>query len=198
MAFITAPTLKIRSIQWTLDRPAQANVSQWTGRRTLIANPWHGKWSAKVELSPLVSEANVRAVRSFLARCKGSLNTFRMFATETAQNANSGVTVTSTVAAGVTSFAISGAATTLKDGQFVTVNGQLLQLTADQSGTTLTFEPPLRQQATAATKVVTSRPYDLVYMTNSQSGWGVGAGQLYSIGFEVEEAILETDGTAPE
>lgn len=198
MAFITAPTLKIRSLEPRLDRPAQANVSQWTGRRTLIANPWHGKWSFKVELAPIVTETNVRTIRSFLARCKGSLNTFRIYATQAAQNSNSGVTVTSTVAAGVTSFAISGAATTLKDGQFVTVNGQLLQLTADQSGTTLTFEPPLRQQATAGTKVVTSRPYALVYMTNSQLGWSVGAGQQYGISFDVEEAILETDGTAPE
>jgi hypothetical protein len=198
MGFITAPALKIKSIQWTLARPAQVNVSAWTGRRTVISDPWHGKWSARVELAAIVGEANVRAVRSFLARCRGTLNTFRLYATENAQNANLGVTVGSTAAAGATSMSLAGFSSSLLDGQFVTINGQLLQVIADQSGALITFEPPLRQQATAGTAVVTSRPYALVYMSSASLGWSADVGQLYGISFEVEEAILESDGTVPE
>lgn len=198
MAFITAPVLPIRSIQWSLERPAQINVSAWTGKRTVVANPWYSKWRARVELAPIVGEANVRAIRSFLARCRGSINTFRLYATEGDQNANDAVTVSATAAAGATSMAITGAETALLDGQLVTVNGQLLQLTADQSGSTISFEPPLRAQAAAGTAVVTGRPYALVHMAAAQAGWGVDPGQVYGIAFDVEEAILEADGAAPE
>jgi hypothetical protein len=198
MARISAPTFRVRSITWDLDQPGDANVSAWTGKRQAVTNPWHGRWSARVQLAPVVGEANVRALRSFLARCRGKLNTFRLRATEGAQNANSGVTASATVAAGARSMDIIGYTTPLLDGQFVTVKGQLLQLTADQSATLITFEPMLRQQITGGTTVVTSRPYALVYMTSSANGWSVDPGQQYGISFDVEEAILEDDGSPPE
>jgi hypothetical protein len=200
MAFITAPAFKIKSVSWSLDRPSQSNVSSWTGRRQVLTNPWHGKWSAKVELAPIVGEANVLAMRSFLARCRGSVNTFRLYATEGAQNANGGVTVFATAPAGNAAIQLTGYASRLLEGQFFTVNGQLCLCTADQdTGTSIvTFEPPLRQPAAAGTPVVTSRPYALVYLSSSTAGWDVGAGQVYGISFTVDEAILEADGAAPE
>jgi hypothetical protein len=196
--FIPAPALPIKSIRWDLDQPGQVNMSAWTGRRSVMADPWHGRWSARVELAPIVGEANVRAVRSFLARCRGSLNTFRLYASEGPQNGNGGVTLAADVAAGARTMTIAGAATPLLDGQFVTLNGQLLQLVADQAGATLTFEPMLRAAATTGTVVVTSRPYALVYMTSSSNGWSVDPGQVYGLSFDVAEAVLEADGTVPE
>jgi hypothetical protein len=198
MAFITAPNLNIRSIDWDLDQPGDSNESAWTGTDTTVTNPWHGKWSAKVQLAPILGEANVRSVRSFLARCRGKLNVFRLYATEGPQNANSGVTLSANVAANARSVSITGATTQLKDGQFITINGQLLQVVADQSESLVTFEPMLRAAATAGTIVVTSRPYALVKMTASSNGWGVDAGQQYGISFDVTEAVREADGTVPE
>lgn len=198
MARISAPALPIASISWMLDRPSQANVSPWDGTRRLMAEPWHGKWSASVELAPIVGEKNVRALRSFLARCLGSINTFRLYATEGPQNANSGVTAAAAAAQGAKTITLAGYATALLDGQFVTVNGQLVQLTADQAGAAITFEPPLRAPVALGTTIVTSRPYALVYMASQSGGWSAGPGQVYGIRFDVEEAVREDDGVAPE
>lgn len=198
MAFITAPDFPIRGIQWSLDRPSQSNVSGWTGKRTTVTDPWHAKWRAHVELATQQGEDAFRVYRSFFARVKGTINTFRLYATAGAQNANSGVTLSAAASAGATSITITGASTPMKDGQFFTLNGQLCVCTADQSGSTLTFEPMLRQAATLGTKVVTSRPYALVYMANQQIGWNIETWRRYGVSFDVEEAILETDGAVPE
>lgn len=198
MAFVTAPDFAIKAIQWSLNRPAQINVGAYTGVRQAVATPWFTQWSAHVELGQRQGESGFRLLRSFFAKCRGSVNTFRIYATPELQNSNSGVTVASTAAQGATTMTISGASTALLEGQFFTVNGQLCCCTADQSGSTLTFEPPLRQQATAATKVVTSRPYALVYLSNPQQSWSEGNWRLFDMSFDVSEAILETDGTVPE
>lgn len=197
MAFIAAPALNIRLIEWALDRPAQINVSL-SGKRTVSSTILYGKWSARVELAPIVGQANAQAIRSFIARCNGPLNRFRLYATESAQNANSGVTVSAAATAGDTALTITGYTGALLAGQMATINGQLVQITADQSAGTITFEPPLRADASVGTTVVTSRPYALVRMADSTAGWSVGPGQVYEIAFDVEEAVGESDGVVPE
>jgi hypothetical protein len=197
MAVIQAPNWRIRRIEWELDRPAQMNVSAYTGRSKVVANPWHGKWRAKVEMAPIVREENIRPWRAFFAKLRGQVNTFRLPATEGKQNSNNGVEVASTAAANATSITITGAGSPLFAGQRVTVNGQLLQLT-DVSGNTLTFEPPLRAEAEAGTTVVTSEPYALVRLSASAWGEAVDVGQVYGFAFDAEEAIGETDPSPPE
>lgn len=194
MAFITAPDFKIVTIRWELSRPAQINRSDWTGRRTVVVNPWHAKWRAHVELAVQQGEENFRALRSFFARCRGSVNTFRLYATAGKQNDNFNVRVDTAAAQGATSLTLAGYDTALLDGQMVTVNGQLLQLTKAQSGATITFEPPLREAAAAGEPVATSRPYALVHMAQSSSAWGVEPWRRFTTSFDVEEAILEADG----
>lgn len=197
-SIVRAIDLPIRAIEWRFGSAAKNNASGWTGSRTVVADPWRKKWRARVELAVIQGEANVAETRAFLARCKGQVTPFRLYATAGAQNANSGVTVSSTAAIGATSMAITGAATALLDGQLITVNGQLLCLTADQSGSTITFQPPLRQAASAGTTVVTSRPYALVHMAASSVGWQIGPKRLFNVAFDVEEAMLEADAAAPE
>ena len=140
----------------------------------------------------------VRALRAFLVNLKGAINSFRLYATIELQNANTGVTVSSTAASGASTMAITGYTTAMKAGQYMTVKGQLVCCTADQSGSTVYFQPPLRQSASAGTTVVTSRPYALVCLTDSRVGWAIGNARMHSISIDVEEAILETDATAPE
>jgi hypothetical protein len=198
MAFVATPDLPIREIQWTLDQPAQSNVSAFTGKRTVMAQPWHAKWSAHVDLATQQGDEGFRALRSFFIRLRGSTNTFRLYASAGPQNANTGVTLAADAAAAATSITITGAATPLLDGQFFTLNGQLCCCTADQAGSALSFLPPLRTAATAGTTVVTSRPYALVYLANSPLAWSVAQWRRFGLSFDAEEAILETDGTAPE
>jgi hypothetical protein len=179
---------KIRRIQWSLDRPAQVNRSAYTGARRVVANPWHGKWSARVELSTIVGEANVLAWRGFLALLKGQINTFQLPATEGPQNGNSGVTVSVSAAQGATSVTLAGAATNLTTGQFITINGQLLLVT-NGGASTIQFEPPLRAAAPATTGVETARPYATVALSDSAFAWSVDPGKQYGISFDVEEAF---------
>jgi hypothetical protein len=196
MAIQTFPAgARIRRIEWRLERPAQVHRSAYTGKRVVVANPWFGRWLAKVELSPIVGEANVLQWRAFLGSLRGQIHTFRLPVTERPQNSNAGVTVSSTAAQGATSMTLAGAATALLPGQFITVNEQLLQVVS-VAGAAVTFEPRLRVQATAGTGVITSEPYALVSLAGDSSGWAVDAGQLYGIGFEVEEAVGSSDTAA--
>lgn len=188
MATITAPDFTLRNIEWSLDRPAQINRAM-TGVRTAPAEPWYGKRFARVELATIHDEDDYRLLRSFFVRCQGQVNSFKLYAVVENQNSNSGVTVGSTAAAGAVSMTLSGTTTALTEGQMVTVNDQLLTLTEDQSGSTITFEPPLREQASSGTSVETSRPWALVKLAAPQAGWGVDAPGQFNAAFEVEEAF---------
>jgi hypothetical protein len=185
VALITAPTFALSGIQWALDRPAQINVAV-SGKRT-ADEPLYGKWSGHVDLMTTGSESDFLPIRSFLVRCNGPVNTFDLPATVEPQNADSGVTVASTVAAGVVTLSLSGYSTPLTDGQMVTVGGQLLQLTADQSGAAITFEPPLRVQATAGDAVETANPFATVRLTQSEVGYTIEPPQRFTTSFDVEE-----------
>jgi hypothetical protein len=184
---------KIRRVSWSLDRPAQVNRSAYTGARRVVANPWHGKWSARVELSTIVGEGNVRPWRAFLAKLKGQINTFGLTATEGPQHAAANPTLASAAAQGATSVTLASSPP-LTAGMFATFvyasgNNQLVQLTADIAAGVISFEPPLREAYSAGWTVETKVPWALVALTDSVVGWSVDAGQLYGISFDVEEAF---------
>jgi hypothetical protein len=187
VALISAPPLGIANIEWTLDRPAQINIDL-VNKRT-VGTPLYGKWFASVDLAPIVGENNFRQVRSFLFRCNGVANSFHLAASCAAQNANSGVTLSAGASAGDTSVTISGAATALLDGQLVTINNQLLQLTEDQSGSTITFEPPLRAAVSAGASVETANPYALVRMASGAIAYEISVGHRFDCSFAVEEVV---------
>lgn len=196
MTIIATPAaVRIAEIDWTLDRPAQVNRSQWSGKDQVIADPWHGRWSAEAVLAPIIGEPNILAWRAFLAKLKGRINTFRLIAVEKAQNAYT-PTVQTTTAAGAVALPLTGfpaaVATVMLAGQMLTVNDQLCILTADlvtnSSGQgTATFEPPLRAQAASTTAVEVRLPTCLVALAASTAGWSVGRGQIYGIKLSVEE-----------
>lgn len=194
MANLTLPAgAKIRRIQWTLDRPAQVNRSAYTGARRVVANPWHGKWSARVELSTIVGEANVRPWRAFLAKLKGQINTFSLPATEAPQHAAANPTLASAAAQGATSVTLASSPP-LTAGMFATFvypsgNHQLVQLTADIAAGVISFEPPLREAYSAGWAIGTQVPWAMVALADSVVGWSVDAGQQYGISFDVEEAF---------
>lgn len=187
-------TLPIRAINWAYECPTAMLAGVYTGRASIITEPWRARWRASVELAPVGGEDEFRQIRSFLAQRKGRIVPFKIAATAEPQNENTGVTVGANADQGDTSMTISGAATALLDGQYVTVNGQLLCLTADQSGTTINFRPPLREDAAAGTPVATASPYAFVHMAESRLGYSVGLGPIFGASFEVEEAIREPGG----
>lgn len=197
MAVISLPaSVRIANINWALDRPAQLNRSQWTGKEQVIADPWHGRWTAEAELAPVVGEANVLAWRAFLAALKGRVNTFRLPAVEKDQAANDSVSVSILAAAGATTINSGGwgvsTANVMLAGQMFTLNDQLCVLTANASSNAsgfadLTFQPPLRAGATVNTPIIVRKPTALVALASSTAGWSVDRGQVYGIKLNVEE-----------
>jgi hypothetical protein len=187
----------MRAVQWSFNRADSILRSGWTGARTIVAAPWNAKWQAHVELATLQGEANMAAVKAWLGQRRGKLTPFRLYATTEAQNSNTGVTVSGSASQGATSLDLAGYSDQLLDGQFVTVNDQLLCLTEDQSGDTITFQPPLRQRAVAGREVETARPYAYVHLSTSNVGWQVGSARLFNVSFDCEEAAMENEGVVP-
>lgn len=181
MATISFPAAaKIRSIRWELERPAQVHTSGYTGRRVVVADPWHGRWRATFELAPIVGQDNFLAWRAFMAALRGQINTFRLPATEKPQNGSGLVTVSG--AAGATTITLGAA---VAAGDFITVNNQMVVATT--SGSSPTIEPALRVAASGSAEI--GNPYCLVSMSDPRVGWSVEPGQLYGAAFSVEEAF---------
>jgi hypothetical protein len=207
MAIIALPatTRFARKIEWTLDRPAQVNRSGWTGRRQVVANPWHGMWRAQVELVPIIGEANVRPTRAFLAKLKGQINTFLLPAVEGDQHSYvspftgtvvSGAAGASTMVVGsMPAFVTYLTAGCLMQIPLPSGKNQMVMLTqdlvSDSFGVgTATFEPPLRETAAVSTAIEAKRPCCEVALAGSSISWGVEPGKIYGVGtLQLEEAF---------
>ena len=192
MTIITAPYLPISQISWSLDRPATVNRSAYTGARRVVANPWHGIWRAKVDLAPQQGEANFYALRAFFAQLVGQINTFLLPATEASQGL-SDTTVASGAAAGSNTLVMAASAS-VSAGMYATVtlpsgNRQMVMITVTSTGTTLTFEPKLRESAAVGAAVVLSSPVCHVALDQSSFTWDVAQWRRYGMSFGVEEAF---------
>lgn len=195
MPTITFPaTPKPQSMSWRLVMPSQTNISEWTGRRQTVASN-RGWWECQLTLPPLVGGTRVNPWRSFVVQARGQVNDFQVPVDPTAQSA---VVATPLInGAGQTgrSLASDGwpvSSTVLQAGQFITINNQLLQLTANvvsnASGqATLTFEPPIRVSPADNAAIEFKNPYCLMYMLEEPT-ISVEAGYVYSLSLNLRES----------
>lgn len=170
MAIIPLPAgAEFDRIDWRPLEAVQVNRSQWNHRRRVLDLD-NGYLAASVEIE-VTTENEDRAWRAFHALLRGPANTFRLPATPCQQTVITGTAIQAAAAAtaGATSLSTknwANASVLLKAGQYVTVNDQLLLLTADvpASGTnrTITFEPPLRADVALDTTILTEHPTGLV------------------------------------
>ena len=203
MTLITPPAaLPVRRIQWQLRQPAQLNRSGWTGRRQVVGLPGGAMWSASGEFTPIVTQADVLKWRGFFTSLRGPFNTFNLTAVEEAQHALSQPTITAG-SAGAFTATMTGlpvSATLLPAGSYMTIklsdaSYQLVCLTAALAGNgsgngTATFVPALRNSAaTGAGSAETISPWCVVSMASDTWGYDVEPGQIYGIGFQVEEVL---------
>lgn len=200
MAIIPVPSaMKIREASWRLTSPSQANHSAYTGRRKVLADPWHSRWTAQIQLAPLTA-ADMRLLRSFAAQLRGVVNTFRLEAVEEAQTvlAPGAITASGATAALSRTMLTAGwtasTAAVAKAGMLFTVNDQLCVLTADANSgadglATLAFEPPLRAAVAGGAAVEVRLPTALVALTTPDFGWTAQLGPIYDLSFEVEEVF---------
>lgn len=195
MPTITFPaTPKPQSMSWRLVMPSQTNISEWTGRRQTVASN-RGWWECQFTLPPLVGVTRVNPWRSFVVQARGQVNDFQVPVDPTAQSA---VVATPLInGAGQTgrSLASDGwpvSSTVLQAGQFITINNQLLQLTANvvsnASGqATLSFEPPIRVSPADNAAIEFKNPYCLMYMLEEPT-ISVEAGYVYSLSLNLRES----------
>lgn len=105
----------------------------------------------------------------------------------------SATTATASAAQGATSITLSTSPAMTK-GMLATVtlpsgNRQMVMLTADISGSTITFLPPLREAISSGASVEVTNPTCQVALVNSEYGWTVAPWRRYGIQFDVEEAF---------
>lgn len=195
MATITFPsTPKPQSMAWRFVMPSQTNVSDWTGKRQTIASG-RGWWECQLTLPPLVGTTRVNSWRSFIAQARGRTNDFQIPVDPTAQSAAVATPLVNGAGQTGRSLASDGwplSSTVLQAGQFITINNQLLQLTANvvSNGTgqaTLTFEPPIRVSPADNAAIEFKNPYCLMYMVEEPT-LSVEAGYVYSLSLNLRES----------
>lgn len=197
MTLITMPAAPVPAeIEWTHDQPSQSNRSEFTGIRRTTILPQAARWEAKVTLPVIQGEAAFRPWRGFLAKLRGTANSFRLGATETDQIIGVAVTATAGGQQG-TFLATTGwgpAGLKLPMGSLVTIGDQLLELVDDVvagggGNAVLSFAVPLRVSPAAGAPIEVRRPYGVMSLKDSKPGWKVSPGQLYQVQFDCEEAF---------
>lgn len=196
MATITFPSSpKPSGMQWRLVMPAQNNVSGWTGQRQVIASN-RGWWECSVAFPPIVGRTAARPWKSFIAQARGLANDFRVPVDPTPQSALPNTVLVQGAGQTGRSIVTDGwpnSTTVLSAGDYVTINDQLLQLTANVTSNgsgvaTLNFEPPIRVAPSDNTSVEYKNPYALMYFVEEPMQ-SVGLADVYTIGFELREAF---------
>lgn len=196
MATITFPsTPKAQSMAWRFVMPSQTNVSEWTGKRQTIASG-RGWWECQITLPPIVGSSNINSWRSFIAQARGRTNDFQVPVDPTAQSSASATPLVNGAGQTGRTLATDGwpvSSTVLQAGQFVTINNQLLQLTANVTSNgsgvaTLTFEPPIRTAPSDNAPIEFKNPYALMYMVE-EPVLSVEAGYVYSLSLNLRESF---------
>lgn len=201
MPLITVPSRSYATISWKLIRPAQVNVSTWTGARQVLPSG-RGWWEATVVLPPLVGEAAVAPWRSFIAQAADPSAYFDLHVDELDQFPTSLSTLVDGASQTGYSLQIDGLAVSTAyalNGKFMsitmpsTVGGnQMVQLVADSTsssgGSAITvFVPALRASPADNAAVALTDPVCRMYMVD-YSAIGLEPGRVANISFTCREA----------
>lgn len=196
MATITFPTNAIiAGLQWKLVMPSQTNISGWTGQRQVLASN-RGWWECVLTPAPIVGDVEVKPWRALLAQARGMVNDFQVKVHPRPQSALSNTVLVQGAGQTGRSIVTDGwpaSTTALSAGDYVTINNQLLQLTANVTSNasgvaTLTFEPPIRTAPADNAPVEYMNPYALMYLTE-EPALSVTVGDVYTLTLNLREAF---------
>lgn len=196
MATITFPNNSvIAGLQWKLVMPSQTNISGWTGQRQVLASN-RGWWECVLTPAPIVGDAAVKPWRAFLAQARGMVNDFQVKVHPRPQSALANTVLVQGAGQTGRSIVTDGwpnSTTVLSAGDYVTINNQLLQLTANVTSNgsgvaTLTFEPPIRSAPADNAPVEYRNPYALMYLTE-EPALSVSVGDVYTLTLNLREAF---------
>lgn len=175
--------------------PAQNNVSGWTGQRQVLVSN-RGWWECSFTLPPIVGRTSINPWRAFVAQARGVANDFQVPVDATAQSSLSNTVLVrgaSQTGRNIVTDGWPNSTTVLRAGEYVTIEDQLLQLTANVTSNgsgiaTLAFEPPIRSAPADNTSVEYKNPYALMYFIEEPMVSG-GVGDVYMLGFELRESF---------
>lgn len=199
MAILTWPTCAfISSVEWTPpDPPTQVNRSEWTGKEQIVILATAGRWAAKVQMEPKVSEDSALDLEAFRVELKGRVNSFRMPATVSPQFTSS--VPLQVNGAGQTGSTLNvkngGAGRIIKRGHKLTVGDQLLMnmTTTTLSGTgtgALMLSNPLRVSPANSAAIEIVNPTCLVKLADPGAGWTASYPEIFDWSqFAVEETF---------
>lgn len=196
MATITFPSEPSASgMTWKLIMPSQNNVSGWTGARQVLSSN-RGWWECQLTLPPIVGSAAISPWRSFIAQARGMTNDFQVPVDPTAQSSASETPLVNGAGQIGRSLVTDGwpaSTTVLTAGQYITINNQLLQLTADitsdgSGNATISFEPPIRSAPADNAAIEYKNPYALMYFVE-EPALSVTVGDVYTLSLNLRESF---------
>lgn len=196
MTTITLPaTPKFQSVTWRLVQPSQSNISQWTGSRQVLPSG-RGWWECQITLPPIVGSTNFNPWRAFTALMRGAANDVQIPVDPAAQSVLANTMLVNGAGQTGRTLNVDGlpnSITVLSAGHYVTVNNQLLQLTANviSNGTgqaTLSFEPALRVPPSDNAVVEFKNPYCLMYLMEEPT-YSAEPGYVYSLSLNLRESF---------
>ena len=149
MALIDFPSdvLIVRS-DLALQHPGQIVLRSIYGAGTQVYGRGPGHWSGRIEIaeSDISTDAQRRAVETFLAQLRGAENTLEVpIERPSAGDLTAGTSLTVSAAAlssGELEVTVSGATDGLVAGDYVRIGGRLYLLTSDLDTSKCTVEPP--------------------------------------------------------
>lgn len=135
----------------------------------------------------LLGDANARLFKSFLAQVRGRANKFwaRDFAF-VGQADVGGLACAGTI--GQTTATLSSSLT-LSEGDYIALGTELKLITADSTGTAISFEPPLYDDHTSSS-VITATPAAYMILDQDSVNWKTQPPNISSLSFSATE-ILE-------
>lgn len=185
-----------REIPWKLKQPSQSNRG-WKGKRRTTILPETPRWSAEVEMPPILGEAAMRPWRSFFAQLQGRANAFKLVAVEKPQFRFHQVVVVDGAGqkGGVLNTRGWMPGSQLLDGMFITAGDRLLQVIGNHpivgadGKLAVTVLPIIPEGLPDGGAVEVRQPYALMSLATDEQGWTVSPGQQYKVAFPCEEAL---------
>lgn len=201
MAIITLPSCpSIIGRNLRFNAPTMVNRSEWTNRRKAVGLAAAPMWFADVTPFDLEKEEEFWTWNAFFGKVQGRLNSFRLPVVSKAQIAGLTVRVNGGAQTGFSLATDGWGSTGLKAGQYVTVNDQLLRLTANATpasgAATLTFDRWLWAAPADDALVTVDVPTCLMTMADDSTQikddttpWDPAGDGRWTIAFSCEEAI---------
>lgn len=151
------------------------------------------RWAVTLEIDRM-RDSDIGAMKAVMMKLRGQINQLELWDIGRPKPLSgfvgTSVTLSGTHAVGATTLTLSSSVT-LKAGDWVGVGSgqtrQLLMVVADSSGTSVTFEPPLRTSQSTGSAVVFDKPTALFRLSNSRQGWDYSGTYVENLSLDLIE-----------